>query len=162
MQDYLKDLHDIAPPVVPWEFPWVATLLAAAGLALAILAWRILRPKPPTPSAPPPAETARQRLEALRARIDALDPYLLAIHTGDTLRDFFEAHFGLHAPRQTTPEFLRAARQSPRLRTDTHARLGEFLDRIDAAKFAHNLPHSEECRRLLDLAERIVNEGAAS
>lgn len=156
-------IRDIAPPV-PVPLPaWVLVSAFAAAVLLtllaAILVRRWLRNRPP-PVPPTPRAIALKELERLRGQVDSLDPYAFSIAVSDVLRTYVGAQFGLHAPQQTSPEFLAAISASPRFSEGDRRLLGEFLERCDLIKFARIDTDTRESGRLLQSAMDFVKGGA--
>ena len=130
--------------------------MALTGLALG--AWRWKRRPPPAVPEPLPHEWALRELE----RIDALDlpggQEVERYHTliSDVLRRYLELRFGLHAPEQTTPEFLAGLQKSAVLAVAQHEQLRHFLERCDLAKFARAEFSVSDCRAVATLARELI------
>jgi Domain of unknown function (DUF4381) len=157
-------LRDIQPPVEP---PYsLATILAASAVALLVLGlavWRFVRwlkhrPVPPPPS---PRAIALRELERLRAQVRELDPYQFSIAVSDVLRHFIGAHFGLHAEKQTSPEFLDSIRLSYSFSEEDRRLLAHFLERCDLVKFARIQADETTSEALLGSAFAFV-QGACT
>jgi hypothetical protein len=164
----LKQLHDVRGPIkLPEPPPWprwplgVGLAVLVAGVMLGI--WRVRRRvQPETPPLSPQAWAVREleRLEALNLPEQGeINRY----HTllSDVLRRFLELRFQLHAPRQTTAEFLKAAETSLQLSPAQQELLREFLQRCDLAKFARAAASPEECRTAAELARTFISETGA-
>jgi len=149
------------PNWTAWRIAGAAGLVALAGLALG--AWRWQRRPPPAVPEPPPHEWAVRELE----RIDALDlpggQEVERYHTllSDVLRRYLELRFGLHAPEQTTPEFLGALQKSAVLPGAQQEQLRHFLERCDLAKFARADFTVSECRAVAALARDFIGATAS-
>jgi hypothetical protein len=76
------------------------------------------------------------------------------------VRRYVERRFGVHAPRQTTAEFLRSLQGLPELQPATRELLGELLQRCDLVKFAGVAPAEEDCRAAAALARQFVEQTA--
>lgn len=82
------------------------------------------------------------------------------------VRRYIEGRYGLHAPEQTTEEFLNIASSSSDI-SDSHQRfLSTFLARCDQIKFAQMAPSPEEgseqiaqVRRFLEESKPVEGEG---
>lgn len=135
----IPEIEDIAgADKIPWAW-WQVALVVLAALALVgfgiwLGAWWWRR----HPTAPPitPRAAALRELEQLRAQVHTLDPHGFSVAVSEVLRRFVGAQFGLHAERQTSPEFLAAIGQSPAFADEDRALLATFLERCDLVKFA--------------------------
>lgn len=156
-------IKDIAPPV--WVFPYptwmvvtagIVVLLLLIGAALLIRRWIKNRPAPLPPT---PRSIALRALEHLRGEVKSLDPYDFSISVSEVLRSYVGAAYGLHAPQQTSPEFLAAIAGSPRFSDSDRKLLAEFLEHCDLIKFARVQADSGDSLRLLDSAFAFVRGG---
>ncbi len=158
--DLIKDIVPPQPVPIP---PWLIATLAAAALlviiAAALLIRRWIRNRP-TPPPPTPRAIALRELEGLRAQVNSLDPYAFSIAVSDVLRSYIGAQFGLHAPQQTSPEFLAAISNSPRFSDSDRRLLAEFLERCDLIKFARIDADTRDSGRLIESAMSFVRGGA--
>jgi hypothetical protein len=161
----LKQLHDVREPIrLPEPPPWPRWPLGAAAvvlvLGLAAGLWLARRRRlPETPPLSPQAWALRE-LDRLQALNLPAQGEINRYHTllSDVLRRYLELRFQLHAPRQTTAEFLRAVETGQQLTTTQQALLSDFLQRCDMAKFARAVPSAEECQAIADLARSFVVE----
>ncbi len=156
-------IKDIAPPV--WVFPYptwmvvtagVIVLLVIVGAALLIRRWIKNRPVPEPPT---PRSIALRELERLRGEVKPLDPYAFSIAVSEVLRTYVGAAYRLHAPQQTSPEFLAAISDSPKFSDSDRKLLAEFLEHCDLIKFARIRADSSDSLRLLDSAFAFVRGG---
>ncbi len=110
-------------------------LTVAAFLAVALLAHRLWRRAHPPPS---PHDLAIRELARLLARDDIAQGRFKEFYIGLTLivRRYIERRHGIHAPEQTTPEFLDAASRHPAFPPPILDALRCFLEAADAVKFA--------------------------
>ncbi|HDP35759.1 MAG TPA: hypothetical protein ENN29_11700 [Candidatus Hydrogenedentes bacterium] len=143
----------IAPPDAVLPPPRVSTRLwlimagALVAAAAAVLAIRRFRRSPDAPEvAAPPWDVALNRLRELERRnlpgtgkIDAYYVDLSAI-----LRYYIEDRFHIHAPEQTTPEFLDTAAQRRIFSEEQQHFLAEFLRQCDRVKFARLQPGMDD------------------
>ncbi|MCB1098901.1 MAG: hypothetical protein KDN22_25230 [Verrucomicrobiae bacterium] len=161
-------IHEIAPPV-SLEKPGIAGLGAKIGGGIAALAliagaaiWLVRRKKKEvfTPLPVPAHELAFQQLEQLVAddlpRKGEIKMFYQRI--SDILRRYIENRFGLHAPEQTTEEFLAELRSSPKLPPVYQVSLREFLQHCDLVKFADHSPTTEDIQRTFDSCKHFIIE----
>ncbi len=152
------------PIDLPKHTPWIWAGIAAGVIAAAAgLAWwlqaRRRAARPPAPPAPP-WETAYAQLRALDERqlpsqghVDAFYVELSGI-----LRYYIEGRFRLHAPEQTTPEFLAEAGTLGVLTPDHQQLLASFLRHCDRVKFAKYEPGVEEMDQAFTVVLRFVDD----
>ncbi|MCC6143840.1 MAG: hypothetical protein IT368_08535 [Candidatus Hydrogenedentes bacterium] len=140
---------------------WYVAAAAVAGALLALGAMILLRRRKDK-AAPllPPWEIARQRLQTLRERdlpgAGKFGPYYVDLTA--ILRYYIEDRFRLHAPEQTTQEFIEAARASGIFSDEQQQMLSGLLRHSDRVKFARYEPSVEEMNRSFVLVERFVFE----
>lgn len=112
-----------------------------------------------------PWEFALLELCELRAGFmkDALNAQLCVARLTDIVRNYLEKRFSIHAPAQTTSEFLRDLnRESSPLEVGHREFLGNFLQAADLVKFA-NLPVDKEVlENALVKAEELVKSTTPS
>lgn len=149
-------LAEITDPLPPIELPpperrsWTLWAVVSGIGALALLAagWRWLsgRRRPAGPPPVDPVEEARRELERLlglgllgQGRFGDFYVLLTAI-----VRRFVERTTGVHAPKQTTEEFLREIEGRKLFPDDRQRALGDFLYAADLVKFAAQVPHPVE------------------
>jgi len=140
---------------------WVA--VAALVLLATAVSWLLYRRRQQriqqTPP-PPPWEVAYQRLRELDERqlpkAGKYEPYYVDLSA--ILRYYIEDRFSLHAPEQTTQEFLAAA-TGVRLFTDEQQKLlSQFLRHSDYVKFAQYVPSTNEMDRCFAFVLQFVDE----
>jgi hypothetical protein len=155
-------IKDIVGPVAEHYPTWV--VVTAAVLALLIVAaavllfrrWLRSRPAPPPPT---PRSIVLRELERLRGEVKSLDPYAFSIAVSEVLRTYIGAAYHLHAPQQTTPEFLASIANSPKFSESDRRLLAEFLERCDLIKFARIDASASDSARLLDSAFAFARGG---
>ncbi len=136
----------------------------AASIAAAILGviiWRIVvylrkRPAPPPPR---PRQVALRALEALRPRVREMDPYAFSIAVSYVLRSYVGAAYGLHAPQQTSPEFLATLAGYSKFTNADRSLLTSFLEHCDLIKFAHVDADASDSEKLLESALAFAQGG---
>ncbi len=158
-------VRDIAPPL---DMPrgsggWIA--LAAAGiLAAACLVWWWRRPhrakEVPVVAAHLLALRQLRELQAERL-VEKGDIKGFHIRVSGVLRRYIENRFGVHAPEQTTEEFLATLGNDGTL-GESRPLLREFLNRCDLVKFAKHQPATAESQDTFDTCRQFVVETAAS
>ena len=140
--------------------------LGGAGLAVLIVIGtgvyflrkrrRIERAAPPRP----PWELAYQRLQELDerelAKAGKFGPYYVDLSA--ILRYYIEDRFSLHAPEQTTPEFIGAAASSGVLSDAQQGLLAGFLRHCDRVKFAQYVPTENEMEHSFATVLQFVDE----
>ena len=160
----LRDIHGL----VSWpdRFPrWLLALLIAA-IVITAAGWLLrrylaqareeARHAPP----PPPHEIAFAALQALLARgwIEQRNVEAFYVELSSIARHYLEARFELHAPEETTEEFLREAATAGALSPDHQRLVARFLEQSDLVKFAQHQPEAEDMRAAYTAAERLVRE----
>ena len=76
----------------------------------------------------------------------------------DILRHYIENRFGLHAPEQTTEEFLGALSVTRTLTPPQKELLKAFLKHCDLVKFAEHIPGDEDIQRTFDSCKHFILE----
>lgn len=140
------------PPEEPSRTEPLVVAGVLSGLALAAAGFLIRhRRRRPTPPRPADEVALLELTHLLEGSIPATERASEAFvgRLSELLRNYLEARFGMHAPRQTTAEFLAAARGSPHLNESQRTVLGSILERCDLAKFACTSVSPEEFRQLL-------------
>ena len=159
------ELRDIAPPVDVFPYPiWMVVLACVlVALLLGLVTWSIIRwwKNRPAPPPPTPREIALAALRKAGGQIARLDPYDFSILVSDILRAFVAAEFRLHAPEQTSPEFLASIAHSPRFSMSDKSLLALFLEKCDLIKFARVDAAQDDSAALLDQAMNFVKGPAA-
>ena len=158
----LRDIHD--PLAVPFPIAWVIGL-ALAALAAAAAAWWWWASRQlatPEPEAPPEAidEVALRELDELVAKGLEKEGRIKELYGGvsDILRRYIEARFGLHAPEQTTEEFLAELRRTLGFDPAHRALLREFLEHTDLVKFAEANPTAAQIESTIAACRRFIVE----
>jgi hypothetical protein len=153
----ITGIEELPAPPPPARWPYWLALGLVGSLGLGYAGWRLgkIRHRP----APlPPNRWALRELERIAGLGLAEAGQTERYHTliSDVIRRYLEMQFDLHAPQQTTPEFLDTMKTASVLSADQQALLADFLRRCDVAKFAPVVPTAEECREVLELARSIV------
>ena len=108
----------------------------------------------------PAHELSYRALEKLLAEklIDQGQVKLFYYRLSDILRHYIENRFGLHAPEQTSEEFLEELGSSDVLQTDHKRLLKEYMQHCDLVKFAEYQPASEDIQKTFDACKRFIVE----
>jgi hypothetical protein len=157
------EIRDIAPPIDVFPYPlWVVILAGGVAAAvLGVLIWLLVRwlRRPPKTPPPLPREVALGALEQLRSQVRVMEPYAFSIAVSDVLRAYVGAAYGLHAPRQTSPEFLASISGYEKFTDADRTLLAGFLERCDLIKFAHVDADATDSEKLLESAVGFVQGG---
>jgi len=154
----LLDPMLVSQPVAP---SWPFLVAATAGLVL-VGAWIVAagRRRPVYTYAPPPDQVAIAALARLRLELprtsEEIRPFVIRV--SDVLRTYVEGAFAMHAPAQTTEEFLAAAARRQDALGERRSVLGEFLQHCDLVKYAGERPAPAAALPLLDTVEGFVVE----
>ena len=160
------EIRDILPPVYVFPYPmWMVVVAGVIALILlGLLIWlfvRWLRKGPPPLPPLSPRAAALVELDKLRGQVQSLPPYGFSIAVSNVLRTYIGAQFGLHAPQQTSPEFLASISSAQNFSDEDRSLLAAFLDRCDMIKFARAEATAEDSEQLLSSAVSFVQGGRA-
>ncbi|MBL8843898.1 MAG: hypothetical protein JNL90_20415 [Planctomycetes bacterium] len=140
----LADLAVAEPPVpLPRPLPWPALSIGGGALLLALLAVVLVRRKKRRAPPPPTAlELAERELAALLAADPdgSRDVKRFYVELTAIVRRHVERTTAVHAPEQTTAEFLRAIQGHPAFDRTQRERLAAFLEAADLVKFGGQRP----------------------
>lgn len=73
------------------------------------------------------------------------------------VREYIEEYYSIHAPEETTEEFLRDISLRPIFDKNTEAALAEFLKSADRVKFSDHTPTIQECTKAQQTAEEFIS-----
>ena len=162
-------LSKLKDPVL-WPRSSQSRLLLALGIVVllalligAIALW-IRRAQQPAPAIIIPSIPAHeQALKSLRdlkaeAWVEKGNFETYYVKLSDIVRHYLENRFALHAPEQTTEEFIREAAAHPLLNPEQKDRVQGFLVQSDLVKFARFTPTAAEADKAYDSAFRLVDE----
>lgn len=161
------EIHDIEGPV---ELPrpkivsdprFITIIIALSVLLTALIVWLRCRSRKAAPVVRMPAhEIAYLQLERLVA--DKLPEQGLIKEfyqrISDILRHYIENRFGLHAPEQTTEEFLAALGADATLASSHKSLLKNFLQHCDLVKFAKHEPTTEDIQQTFNSGKNFIAE----
>lgn len=164
--DGVPSLSDLEPMVPPRPIDqssstfWglIATLIA---IAIGLVIWFRWR-RQETASVPvqkSPQEIAHAAFAALMAEdLPAKGQFKeFYLRLTGIVRYFIEGTTGLHAPEQTTEEFLREMRSREVFSAERSLRLKEFLEAADMVKYAGQQPDAEQISLSIDRAREFVD-----
>ncbi len=148
---------------LPWWRDWRVWALGTGAVAAAVLlTWLWARRRGAHPSHEPLTswDKAFKQLDELAgrnlpARGDFNQYY---VELSRILRDYLAQRFAIHAPEQTTQEFLEEASANGVLNEQQQQFLAAFLRHSDRVKFARFQPPADEARRHLDDIRGFVKE----
>jgi hypothetical protein len=158
----LDDLENFAAPVdLPPSRAWIAwSAGTTVGLLLvtAVIAWIIVRRKNKTVEKQlTPRELANRELDRLwNDRASRHNIKIFYVRLTAIVREYIEGTTGVHAPEQTTEEFLREIGAGDRFLLEERQRLGEFLEAADLVKFARVRPELSDVEESYQRAKRFV------
>ncbi len=158
----LADLEGFAAPVdLPPSRAWVAWTIGASVVlfsAVALAAWFLARRKIATIEEQlTPRELASRELDRLwRDATNREDVKVFYVRLTAIVRNYIEGTTGVHAPEQTTEEFLREIGAGERFSHEERQRLKDFLESADLVKFAQFRPQSSDVDESYHRARRFV------
>ncbi len=161
-------LRDIQPPVLLPEprrsrtALWAAMgafFVVAGGVVAVVLAKR-RRKKAHVEKRIPAHILAFEELRRLR-EMDLIGQgkikeFYIAI--SDIMRFYIERRFGIHAPEQTTEEFLEAVSRNGVFDVPTRSTLKEFMSHCDMVKFAKYRPETTEIQKAIDITRDFIEQ----
>lgn len=155
------DIRDIRGPIqIPEPTSWWPYVLAVALALAVVLAVRELVRRRRTPMS---AEAIALRdLDAARGQVESGDAHMFAIAVSNTIRDYVERAFGVHAPTRTTDELLRELMADTSPVAAHRHELGVFLEHCNLAKYARWSLTRDQMTAMLESARTFVRATAAS
>ena len=160
-----EDIRDIKAPVfIPVSYRkliiWsiiivILTIIIITGPLLYFKYRRLIIPPPL-----PPYVIALRKLKKIRAMDLAAEENIKKYYAGVSgiIRHYIEQRFNLHAPEQTTEEFLSALTGFTILDPRQKILLRDFLKHCDMVKFARYGPNREEIDGVYNTAAKFVTE----
>lgn len=146
----LADLQGIEGPVELPEPRSIAIWLAAIGCVLVVIVagtlWILLRRRTLQPERElTPQELAYLELQQIvEQELSERDVKLFYVELTGVVRRYIERTTDIHAPEQTTEEFLREINSAEVFSGDEQSRLGAFLESADLVKFAAHQPAAQD------------------
>ena len=161
-------LRDIQPPVLlprPRKSRvglWAAIggALVVAAAILAVILSRRRRKKTHLEKRIPAHILAFEELRRLR-EMDLIGQGKIKefyIALSDIMRFYIERRFGIHAPEQTTEEFLDGVSRNGVFDVPTRSTLKEFLSHCDIVKFAQYRPETTEIQKAIDITRNFIEQ----
>jgi hypothetical protein len=138
-----------------WWFMGIAALLSGV-IGVWLLVWARRRRaelyRPPTPQ-----ELAQQELKRiLGERLAEKDVKLFYVELTGLVRRYIERTTGVHAPEQTTEEFLHEISGRTDFPLVESRRLQQFLQSADLVKFAGHQPRQEDIDASIERARAFI------
>ena len=164
LADTAPSLADLRPPTGPVALPgrsvgrwwWAITILLLCSLAGAIV-WKLCRKRETSEPHLSPQEMAwlelAQIIERKLAEVDVKEFY---VELTGVVRRYIERSTGVHAPEQTTEEFLREIVDGAVFRADDQQRLRDFLESADLVKFAAFQPNAADIEASFERAQEFI------
>jgi hypothetical protein len=160
-----RTLHDIRPPVaLPTSsrvWIWSGTF-AGAVLCIGLVAFVLIKRRRKTDETVqrviPAHELAFNELEALITEnlVDKGEIKQFYQRISDILRRYIERRFGIHAPEQTTEEFLAGIKTRSDFPETYHGLVKNFLTHCDLVKFAEHQPTTENIQQIFDSCKDFI------
>ena len=158
-------LDDLEPPAGPIELAeppstvgwWgLSGLLVAAAMAFAV--WRLLRRREQSEVVTlSPKEHAFLELQALiEAELAETDVKRFYVELTGIVRRYIERTTGVHAPEQTTEEFLHEIGGNDVFALNERTRLKGFLESADLVKFAKYQPRASDISESFERAKAFI------
>ncbi len=165
----LANLEPMLPPQPVTQSSWLGWLVAG-GVAVVVLTWLVVRARrrrargAVEPRRQTPEEIAHAALAALLAEDlpsrGLFKEFYLRL-TG-IVRQYIEGTTGIHAPEQTTEEFLRDMRSREAFSPERSLRLAEFLEAADMVKYAGQQPGEGQIEDAIARAREFVDVKSSS
>lgn len=164
--DQVPNLADLAPMTPPRpvtqssSWVWLAIGFPVAMIAIAML-WLRRRRKTPVATIvqKTPSEIAHAALTKLLSENLPGQQFFQEFYLRLTsiVRHYIEGTTGIHAPEQTTEEFLRAMHSRHLFQAEQSVRLQEFLEAADMVKYAGQQPQSDQIELSIGRAREFID-----
>ena len=158
-------LNDLRPPAPPVELPEAsmssAWLWTVCGIILFVAGCMMIRRRRrgrtiAEPQLSPQELANRELRELISGKLSETDVKAFFVELTGVVRRYIERSTGVHAPEQTTEEFLREVNANSLFPDDTNARLGAFLESADLVKFAGYHPDTEAIKQSTQRAKQFI------
>ena len=146
----LDHLHGLADPLpLPQSSSaarrWIAVTAVVALVGAAAVWWVRRRKRLQSASVPTAAELAKLELQRLReSDLASREVKLFYVELTAIVRRYIERTKGIHAPEETTQEFLQEISLRKDFPAEQSRRLRGFLEAADLVKFAAHQPRDED------------------
>ncbi len=153
-----RGLVDVPAPLLPFAWWWLLVGGGVVVLAVALWWWRLRRRGPPPERRYTPEELAYLEMQELIAAdlVAKRDYSGFYVELTGIVRRYIERTTDIHAPEQTTEEFLAAMRSRDDFALERQQRLADFLEAADLIKFAGQIPGADEIEASFDRAKAFV------
>ena len=161
----LNDLEGFAGPIdLPTSRSWIGWLLSVlivVAITVCIVVRRIcLRSDAMAERQLTPRELAIERLDKLWRNDSARgEAKVFYVELTDIVRQYIEGTTDIHAPEQTTEEFLREIGTSKTFSPEERQRFQDFLESADLVKFAAHEPTDTDMKNAYGRARVFVDTG---
>ena len=157
----LADLRPLAGPVAlraRGGFAWLAVVVVFVLLAIAGWIVSTRRRQPPAQEPPrSPQELAWLELQQIiEAKLAESDVKTFYVELTGVVRRYIERSTGVHAPEQTTEEFLREIVDDALFADDDQQRLHDFLVSADLVKFPAFHPDKSDIEASFERAQEFI------
>lgn len=153
-----RGLVDVPAPLLPFAWWWLLVGGGVVAIAIGSWWWRRRRRGPAPERRYTPEELAYLELQELIAAdlVAKRDYSGFYVELTGIVRRYIERTTDIHAPEQTTEEFLAAMRGRGDFALERQQRLADFLEAADLIKFAGQIPGAEEIEASFDRAKAFV------
>lgn len=139
--------------------PWEQLALAVVFIGVVVFALLFLRKEiSPEELQRRRRQRAKKRAKASLKALQTEAPGPYTTKAANTVRRYFEERFGIHAPQQTTPEFLKTIAGSSLFSKKTEQKLAQFLQEADRMKFSAQNIDPEACEKAKKAALDLIKK----
>ncbi|MDG2131785.1 MAG: hypothetical protein P8K08_27575 [Fuerstiella sp.] len=158
-------LNDLRPPAPPVELDAAGVaptwLWAVVGVITLLVAYTMVRRRrrgrqTAEPQVSPQELASRELRDLISRKLSETDVKAFFMELTGIVRRYIERSTGVHAPEQTTEEFLREVNTNSLFADEINARLGAFLESADLVKFAGYHPDQEGIKRSTHRAKQFI------
>jgi hypothetical protein len=159
----IADIEGVVAPPRAVSHAWIWAVAAVVVIGLGVVVWAVVRRRHSHRIVRvfrPAHELAYGRLRALveAKLVEQGRTKEFYQQITDILRHYIEDRFSLHAPEQTTDEFLYSLSQADTLAKPDQAGLADFLQHCDLVKFATHLPTAEQIQQTFNLVKGFIEK----